>query len=62
MYFITCTSSLLYKLLVLCCSRYLQCYDLEGESGIVVRGIGTAVNIARTGMMSSPLGLSPLRE
>ncbi|XP_064599644.1 C2 domain-containing protein 5-like isoform X2 [Liolophura sinensis] len=41
---------------------YLQCYDLEGESGIVVRGIGTAVNIARIGMMSSPLGLSPLRD
>lgn len=26
-------------------SRYHQCFDLEGEFGIVVRGIGTAVTL-----------------
>ena len=24
---------------------YRQCFDLEGETGIVVRGIGTAVDL-----------------
>lgn len=27
-------------------SSYRQCFDLEGEYGIVVRGIGTAVTLA----------------
>lgn len=27
--------------------RYKQCFDLEGESGIVVRGIGTAATLIR---------------
>jgi hypothetical protein len=27
--------------------RYNQYFDLEGESGIVVRGIGTAVTLVR---------------
>ena len=26
---------------------YRQCFDLEGESGIVVRGIGTAATLTR---------------
>ncbi|XP_050039850.1 C2 domain-containing protein 5 [Dermacentor andersoni] len=38
---------------------YRQCFDLEGESGVVVRGIGTAVTLVRIG---HPLTLSPLRE
>ncbi|XP_014661687.1 PREDICTED: C2 domain-containing protein 5-like [Priapulus caudatus] len=49
---------------------YLQCFDLEGESGIVVRGIGTAVTLARgpPSMSHSPnllqedLKQSPLPE
>lgn len=40
---------------------YLQCFDLEGESGIVARGIGTAVNIAKVHQQPpSPQGVSPL--
>ena len=27
-------------------ASYRQCFDLEGEYGIVVRGIGTAVTLA----------------
>lgn len=27
--------------------RYLQNFDLEGESGIVARGIGTAVTLVK---------------
>uniref|UniRef100_A0A1E1XGT1 Putative ca2+-dependent phospholipid-binding protein n=1 Tax=Amblyomma aureolatum TaxID=187763 RepID=A0A1E1XGT1_9ACAR len=38
---------------------YRQCFDLEGESGVVVRGIGTAVTLVRIG---HPLTLSPLKE
>uniref|UniRef100_A0A131XVV3 Putative ca2+-dependent phospholipid-binding protein n=2 Tax=Ixodes ricinus TaxID=34613 RepID=A0A131XVV3_IXORI len=38
---------------------YQQCFDLEGESGVVVRGIGTAVTLVPTGR---PPSLSPLRE
>ncbi|KAK3095112.1 hypothetical protein FSP39_010454 [Pinctada imbricata] len=40
---------------------YFQCFDLEGESGIVVRGIGTAVNLTRPTLQlpPSPLGISP---
>ena len=26
---------------------YRQCFDLEGESGIVVRGIGTAATLTK---------------
>lgn len=29
------------------CCRYKQCFDLEGESGIVVRGIGTGATLIR---------------
>ncbi|XP_069132346.1 C2 domain-containing protein 5-like [Argopecten irradians] len=40
---------------------YTQCFDLEGESGIVVRSIGTAVTINRPDLrpIPSPLGVSP---
>ncbi|XP_037567735.1 C2 domain-containing protein 5-like [Dermacentor silvarum] len=38
---------------------YRQCFDLEGESGVVVRGIGTAVTLVRIG---HSLTLSPLKE
>ncbi|XP_021377240.1 C2 domain-containing protein 5-like isoform X2 [Mizuhopecten yessoensis] len=40
---------------------YTQCFDLEGESGIVVRSIGTAVTINRPDLkpVPSPLGVSP---
>ncbi|XP_043197574.1 C2 domain-containing protein 5-like, partial [Amphibalanus amphitrite] len=38
---------------------YRQCFDLEGETGIVVRGIGTAVSLVRTeARPSSPSPLS----
>ncbi|XP_076116321.1 C2 domain-containing protein 5-like isoform X2 [Mytilus galloprovincialis] len=40
---------------------YYQCFDLEGESGIVARGIGTVVNIAKILQQPpSPQGVSPL--
>ncbi|GAB1291419.1 C2 domain-containing protein 5 [Apodemus speciosus] len=35
---------------------YLQCFDLEGESGLVVRAIGTACTLDR---LSSPAALPP---
>lgn len=38
---------------------YQQCFDLEGESGVVVRGIGTAVTLVKLG---HHLTLSPLKE
>ncbi|XP_048766244.1 C2 domain-containing protein 5-like isoform X2 [Ostrea edulis] len=40
---------------------YCQCFDLEGESGIVARGIGTGVTLVRPSqaMPPSPLGVSP---
>ncbi|KAL5006835.1 hypothetical protein ScPMuIL_015641 [Solemya velum] len=43
---------------------YCQNFDLEGESGIVVRGIGTAVTLTRTSLhpASSPLGASPMMK
>ena len=42
---------------------YKQCFDLEGESGIVIRGIGTAVTLAKLrDPQVSPLGASPLKE
>lgn len=42
---------------------YNQCFDLEGESGIVIRGIGTAVTLAKITLLPpSPLGVSPLKE
>ena len=48
---------ILWKLLV---CRYTQNFDLEGESGIVVRSIGTAVSLAKlTVGQGSPAGLSP---
>jgi hypothetical protein len=38
-----------------------KCFDLEGESGIVARGIGTVVNIAKISQQPpSPQGVSPL--
>ncbi|KAJ8299297.1 hypothetical protein KUTeg_023357 [Tegillarca granosa] len=40
--------------------RYCQNFDLEGESGIVVRGIGTAVTLCKPLAPPSPLGISPL--
>jgi len=44
-------------------SRYKQCFDLEGESGIVIRGIGTAVTLAKLREAQvSPIGMSPLKE
>jgi len=33
-------------------TSYRQCFDLEGEYGIVVRGIGTAVTLA-SGMLTA---------
>jgi len=33
---------------------YRQCFDLEGEAGIVVRGIGTAVTLSRPGSEAPP--------
>lgn len=42
---------------------YNQCFDLEGESGIVIRGIGTAVTLAKISQLPpSPLGVSPLKD
>ncbi|KAK7500427.1 hypothetical protein BaRGS_00008334 [Batillaria attramentaria] len=42
---------------------YTQNFDLEGESGIVVRAIGTAVTIGRLpAIPPSPLGQSPLKD
>ena len=53
-------------------SRYQQHFDLEGESGIVVRGIGTAVTVSTavssavgggvTSPMLGPEGITPLRK
>lgn len=41
---------------------YQQCFDLEGESGIVVRGIGTAVTLVRRFSDSAVHGSSPVKE
>ncbi|XP_067655808.1 C2 domain-containing protein 5-like isoform X2 [Haliotis asinina] len=41
---------------------YCHCFDLEGESGIVVRGIGTAVTITKFTLQSSPIGVSPVKD
>ncbi|GAB1608607.1 domain-containing 5-like isoform X2 [Argonauta hians] len=42
---------------------YRQCFDLEGESGIVVRAIGTAVTLSKSLVLStSPMGLSPFKD
>ncbi|XP_071807193.1 C2 domain-containing protein 5-like isoform X1 [Asterias amurensis] len=41
---------------------YWQCFDLEGESGIVVRGIGTAAMIQRANPLVSPLSTSPPQD
>ncbi|XP_069698681.1 C2 domain-containing protein 5 isoform X5 [Periplaneta americana] len=45
---------------------YNQCFDLEGESGIVVRGIGTAVTLTKLQEISSqpplPLDISAIDE
>lgn len=38
---------------------YHQVFDLEGESGIVVRGIGTAVTLVRTQDSQQPPGSAP---
>ncbi|XP_076328859.1 C2 domain-containing protein 5 isoform X3 [Tachypleus tridentatus] len=40
---------------------YQQCFDLEGESGIVVRGIGTAMNLVKLSE-GNPATVSPPRE
>ena len=43
--------------------RYRQCFDLEGETGVVVRAIGTAVSLARsTHYATSATSLSPSKE
>ena len=47
--------------------RYFQNFDLEGESGIVVRAIGTAVSLARLQMGQPspavlPSSISPGKE
>ncbi|XP_074661016.1 C2 domain-containing protein 5-like isoform X2 [Tubulanus polymorphus] len=39
---------------------YRQCFDLEGESGIVVRGIGTAVHMTKSTQLLSPHSSSPV--
>ncbi|XP_069698682.1 C2 domain-containing protein 5 isoform X6 [Periplaneta americana] len=45
---------------------YNQCFDLEGESGIVVRGIGTAVTLTKLQEISSqpplPLDISAIDD
>ncbi|KAL3842209.1 hypothetical protein ACJMK2_020248 [Sinanodonta woodiana] len=42
---------------------YSQNFDLEGESGIVVRGIGTSVTLCKILQApSSPVGVSPLKD
>ena len=44
---------------------YRQNFDLEGESGIVVRGIGTAVTLSRLqpgDLTLTPATLSPARD
>ncbi|XP_071100395.1 C2 domain-containing protein 5-like [Haliotis cracherodii] len=41
---------------------YCHCFDLEGESGIVVRGIGTAVTITKFTGQLSPIGVSPYKD
>ncbi|KAK3597627.1 hypothetical protein CHS0354_030177 [Potamilus streckersoni] len=42
---------------------YIQNFDLEGESGIVVRGIGTSVTLCKIHQApSSPVGVSPLKD
>ncbi|PVD33850.1 hypothetical protein C0Q70_05111 [Pomacea canaliculata] len=42
---------------------YTQNFDLEGESGIVVRAIGTAVTLAKLhSAQHSPIGVSPLKD
>ncbi|KAL4225070.1 C2 domain-containing protein 5 [Mactra antiquata] len=44
---------------------YKQCFDLEGESGIVIRGIGTAVTLSKLRdqqVSPLPVGASPLKE
>ncbi|XP_071837448.1 C2 domain-containing protein 5-like isoform X2 [Apostichopus japonicus] len=33
---------------------YWQCFDMEGESGVVVRGIGTAATLKKTAAFSPP--------
>lgn len=33
---------------------YLQCFDLEGESGLVVRAIGTASTLEKLSSGSAP--------
>lgn len=43
--------------------RYLQNFDLEGESGIVARGIGTAVTLVKVhDVFNSPSDNVPLEE
>ncbi len=43
--------------------RYRQCFDLEGESGVVVRAIGTSVMLGKYSQtVTSPHSSSPVRE
>ena len=39
--------------------RYRQCFDLEGESGIVVRGLGTAVVVVHAPYITTPAVAPP---
>lgn len=39
-------------------ASYQQCFDLEGESGIVVRAVGTAVTISRATAAAPPISAS----
>lgn len=45
-------------------NRYVQNFDLEGESGIVARGIGTAVTLVKIQDISSilPIETSNIEE
>lgn len=36
--------------------RYCQCFDIEGDTGIVVRGIGTCVTLVKIEEATSVVG------
>ena len=41
------------------CGRYKQFFDIEGESGVVVRGIGTCVSlISKLPNLQAPIPVS----
>lgn len=57
---------MLYTTFLLSPHSYRQSFDLEGETGIVVRGLGSAVTLVRlhydTGGAGTTHSPSPLRE